>query len=100
YTNTAQSSDTLYKHWTSSHTLPSIVLHISLSLCLCHGAGLNMVKPKLIEKIEIHPISPSCKNLEVVVTLKNNKGRRCLNTESLFTKFIIDRIAKKTRSAQ
>lgn len=34
--------------------------------CLCHGAGLNMVKPKLIEKIEIHPISPSCKNLEVV----------------------------------
>ncbi|XP_042580371.1 C-X-C motif chemokine 11-1-like isoform X2 [Cyprinus carpio] len=70
---------------------------IGIQRCLCHGDGLNRVKPKLIEKIEIHPISPSCKNLEVVVTLKNNEGRRCLNTESLFTKFIIDRIAKKTR---
>uniref|UniRef100_A0A8C1M708 Chemokine interleukin-8-like domain-containing protein n=1 Tax=Cyprinus carpio TaxID=7962 RepID=A0A8C1M708_CYPCA len=99
YTNTAQSSDTLYKHWTSSHTLPRGP-GIGIQRCLCHGDGLNMVKPKLIEKIEIHPISPSCKNLEVVVTLKNNEGRRCLNTESLFTKFIIDRIAKKTRSAQ
>ncbi|XP_016332322.1 C-X-C motif chemokine 11-like [Sinocyclocheilus anshuiensis] len=73
---------------------------IGIQRCLCHGAGLKMVRPKLIEKVEIHPISPSCGHLEVVVTLKNGEGRRCLNTESLFTKNIIERIAKKTRSAQ
>uniref|UniRef100_A0A673KRU7 C-X-C motif chemokine 11-like n=1 Tax=Sinocyclocheilus rhinocerous TaxID=307959 RepID=A0A673KRU7_9TELE len=78
----------------------AIVPGIGIQRCLCHGAGLKMVRPKLIEKVEIHPISPSCGHLEVVVTLKNGEGRRCLNTESLFTKNIIERIAKKTRSAQ
>ncbi|ROL51408.1 C-X-C motif chemokine 11-6 [Anabarilius grahami] len=37
-----------------------------LQRCLCRGAGAKMVKPKLIEKVEIHPISPSCGHLEVV----------------------------------
>ncbi|XP_056125997.1 C-X-C motif chemokine 11-1 [Rhinichthys klamathensis goyatoka] len=65
--------------------------------CLCRGPGVKMVKPKLIEKVEIHPVSPSCGHLEVVVLLKNGAGRRCLNPESLFTKNIIKRIANKTR---
>ncbi|XP_016380882.1 C-X-C motif chemokine 10-like [Sinocyclocheilus rhinocerous] len=73
---------------------------IGIQRCLCRGAGLKIVRPKLIEKVEIHPISPTCGHLEVVVTLKNGVGRRCLNPESLFTKNIIERIAKKTRSAQ
>ncbi|XP_067296182.1 C-X-C motif chemokine 11-1 [Pseudorasbora parva] len=68
--------------------------------CLCRDAGVKMVKPKLIKKVEIHPISPSCGHLEVVVLLKNGAGLRCLNPESLFTKNIIKRIANKTRSAQ
>ncbi|XP_067264347.1 C-X-C motif chemokine 11-1-like [Chanodichthys erythropterus] len=71
-----------------------------LQKCLCRGAGAKMVKPKLIEKVEIHPVSPSCGHLEVVVTLKNGAGQRCLNPESLFTKNIIERIENKTRSAQ
>ncbi|XP_043096539.1 C-X-C motif chemokine 11-1 [Puntigrus tetrazona] len=73
---------------------------IGIQRCLCLGAGLKMVRPKLIEKVEIHPVSPSCGHLEVVVTLKNGGGKRCLNTESLFTKNIIDMIEKKSRSAQ
>ncbi|XP_051751309.1 C-X-C motif chemokine 11-1 isoform X1 [Ctenopharyngodon idella] len=71
-----------------------------LQRCLCRGAGAKMVRPKLIEKVEIHPVSPSCGHLEVVVTLKNGAGRRCLNPESLFTKNIIERIENKTKSAQ
>ncbi|XP_026067081.1 C-X-C motif chemokine 11-1 [Carassius auratus] len=73
---------------------------IGIQRCLCRGAGLRMVKPTLIEKIEIHPVSPSCGHVEVVVTLKNNGGRRCLNKESLFTRNIIAMTAKKTKSVQ
>ncbi|KAK2911800.1 hypothetical protein QQF64_027649 [Cirrhinus molitorella] len=73
---------------------------IGFQRCLCRGAGLKMVNPKLIQKVEIHPISPSCGYVEVVVTLKNGKGQRCLNPESMFTKHIIDRIEKKTKIAQ
>ncbi len=39
---------------------------LGIQRCLCLGAGFKMVKPKLIEKVEIHPISPSCGRLEVV----------------------------------
>lgn len=39
---------------------------LGIQRCLCLGAGVKMVKPKLIEKVEIHPISPSCGRLEVV----------------------------------
>ncbi|XP_073696756.1 C-X-C motif chemokine 11-1 [Garra rufa] len=73
---------------------------IGIQRCLCRDAGLKMVMPKLIQKVEIHPVSPSCGHVEVVVTLKNGKGQRCLNLESAFTKHIIERIEKKTRSAQ
>ncbi|XP_051966991.1 C-X-C motif chemokine 11-1-like [Xyrauchen texanus] len=64
--------------------------------CLCRGAGVKMVQPMFIEKVVIHPVSPSCGHLEVVVTLKNRRGQRCLNPESLFTKHIIEKIAKKS----
>lgn len=39
---------------------------IGIQRCLCRGAGLKMVMPKLIEKVEIHPVSPTCAHLEVV----------------------------------
>uniref|UniRef100_A0A8C1IVN6 C-X-C motif chemokine 11-1-like n=2 Tax=Cyprinus carpio TaxID=7962 RepID=A0A8C1IVN6_CYPCA len=73
---------------------------IGIQRCLCRGAGLKMVMPKLIEKVEIHPVSPTCAHLEVVVTMKNGVGRRCLNPESLFTQNIIKRITKKSMTAQ
>ncbi|XP_039505906.1 C-X-C motif chemokine 11-1 [Pimephales promelas] len=68
--------------------------------CLCRGPGVKIVNPKLIEKVEIHPASPSCGHLEVVVLLKNGARRRCLNPESVFTQNIIRMIANKNRSAQ
>lgn len=39
---------------------------LGIQRCLCRGPGVKMVKPKLIEKVEIHPVSPSCGHLEVV----------------------------------
>uniref|UniRef100_A0A8C1M869 Chemokine interleukin-8-like domain-containing protein n=1 Tax=Cyprinus carpio TaxID=7962 RepID=A0A8C1M869_CYPCA len=82
--------------------------------CLCITKLTKAVKPRWIHAVEMFPPSPSCSKTEIIhyqsifslnnlmmclnsVTLKNNEGRRCLNTESLFTKFIIDRIGKKQK---
>ncbi|XP_051964904.1 C-X-C motif chemokine 11-6-like [Xyrauchen texanus] len=67
--------------------------------CLCADKGVNMVLPKMIEKVEIIPPSPSCENQEIVVTLKNGTERKCLNPESNFTKNYIMK-AVKQRSKQ
>ncbi|XP_039505905.1 C-X-C motif chemokine 11-6-like [Pimephales promelas] len=67
--------------------------------CFCADKGVNMVSPKLIEKVEIIPPSPSCKNHEIVVTLKNGKEQKCLKPESKFTQKYIMRALKK-RSLQ
>ncbi|NP_001373708.1 C-X-C motif chemokine 11-1 precursor [Danio rerio] len=74
--------------------------HMKSQRCVCLGAGLNMVKPVLIEKIEILPSSPSCGHMEVIATLKNGAGKRCLNPKSKFTKKIIDKIEKNNRNAR
>ncbi|XP_051971482.1 C-X-C motif chemokine 11-6-like [Xyrauchen texanus] len=68
--------------------------------CLCADKGVNMVPPKMIEKVEIIPPSPSCENQEIVVTLKNSTERKCLNPESNFTKNYIVKAIKKQRSQQ
>ncbi|XP_065123212.2 C-X-C motif chemokine 11-1-like [Paramisgurnus dabryanus] len=65
--------------------------------CICQGPGVKMVKPKLIETVVIHRASAFCNRLEIVVTLRNGAGSRCLNQYSSFTKSIIDRLTKDTR---
>ncbi|CAM4539689.1 unnamed protein product [Leuciscus chuanchicus] len=67
--------------------------------CFCADKGVNMVSPKLIEKVEITPPSPSCENQEIVVTLKNGMEQKCLNPESKFTQKYIMKALKK-RSLQ
>nr|AXF84158.1 chemokine ligand 11 [Ctenopharyngodon idella] len=64
--------------------------------CFCADKGVNMVPPKLIEKVEIIPPSPSCENQEIVVTLKNGTEQKCLNPESKFTqKYIMTAFKKR-----
>ncbi|XP_043094474.1 C-X-C motif chemokine 11-6 [Puntigrus tetrazona] len=65
------------------------------SRCFCANQGVNMVSPKLIEKVEIIPQSPSCKTQEIVVTLINSMGKKCLNPESKFTQKYIMKAVKK-----
>ncbi|RXN34137.1 C-X-C motif chemokine 11-like protein [Labeo rohita] len=63
--------------------------------CLCADKGANMVLMKNIEMVEIFPPSPSCHKHEIVVTLKNGAGRRCMNPESKFTKNVIIKALEK-----
>ncbi|XP_056312958.1 C-X-C motif chemokine 11-6 [Danio aesculapii] len=65
--------------------------------CLCAHKGVNMVPPKLIEKVDIIPPTPSCGNLEIVVTLKNGAEPKCLSPDSKFTqKHLIKALEKRT----
>ncbi|KAL7836546.1 hypothetical protein AOLI_G00278300 [Acnodon oligacanthus] len=60
--------------------------------CLCQGPGVNMVRLQRVEKIEIHPAGPSCESMEIIVTLKNGAGQKCLNLESNFAQIYIKRV--------
>ncbi|KAJ8261323.1 hypothetical protein COCON_G00170460 [Conger conger] len=57
--------------------------------CLCMDAGVNFIKPKLIKKVEAMYPSPSCQNLEIIVTLKGSGEKKCLNPASRFAKNFI-----------
>ncbi|KAM6220930.1 C-X-C motif chemokine 11 [Rhynchocyon petersi] len=50
--------------------------------CLCIGPGVRAVKVANIEKASIIYPSYSCNKLEVIITLKANKGKQCLNPRS------------------
>ncbi|KAK2911802.1 hypothetical protein QQF64_027651 [Cirrhinus molitorella] len=67
--------------------------------CLCVDKGANMVLVKNIAKVEIIPPSPSCRRHEIIVTLKNGAGRKCMNPESKFTQNVIIK-ALERRSQQ
>ncbi|KAF7687458.1 hypothetical protein HF521_014686 [Silurus meridionalis] len=62
--------------------------------CLCQGPVVNAVRPQRIDKIEFYPASATCQNVEVIVTLKNGAGQRCLNPESDFMNYI-KKVVKK-----
>ncbi|KAG5280732.1 hypothetical protein AALO_G00063390 [Alosa alosa] len=72
---------------------------LSLGRCKCQDAGVRAVRPNRIERLEVLPPSPSCPNLEIIVTLKDNGGQKCLNPNSSFSKNYVKRAIKK-RSAE
>uniref|UniRef100_A0A673LT97 C-X-C motif chemokine 11-like n=1 Tax=Sinocyclocheilus rhinocerous TaxID=307959 RepID=A0A673LT97_9TELE len=63
--------------------------------CFCADKGANMVLVRNIEKVEIIPPSPSCRKHEIIVTLKNGAGRKCMNPESKFTQNVIIKAIEK-----
>ncbi|XP_029619624.1 C-X-C motif chemokine 11-1-like [Salmo trutta] len=72
----------------------------SKARCLCLNGMVNHVKPVLIEKLEVYTSSHSCRNMEIIVTLKNRKGKKCLNPEAPFAKKTIAKIMKNRRSVR
>ncbi|KAI5613107.1 C-X-C motif chemokine 11-6, partial [Silurus asotus] len=78
-----------------------LILHVQgqaktgVSRCLCQGPAANVVRIKNIDKIEFHPASASCENVEIIVTLKNGAGQRCLNPESDFINYIKKAVKKR-----
>ncbi|XP_070992468.1 C-X-C motif chemokine 11-1-like [Oncorhynchus clarkii lewisi] len=71
----------------------------SKARCLCLNGLVNRVKPLHIEKLEVYTSSHSCRNMEIIVTLKNGEGKKCLNPEAPFAKKTIEKIMKKRRFA-
>ncbi|KAI4893533.1 hypothetical protein NFI96_011216 [Prochilodus magdalenae] len=67
----------------------------SVKRCLCQGSGVNMVRLQRVEKVEVYPAGPSCENVEIIVTLKNGAGQKCLNPESSFAQNYIKRMIEK-----
>ncbi|KAM9742613.1 C-X-C motif chemokine 11 isoform 1-T1 [Dama dama] len=63
--------------------------------CLCIGPGVKAVKVADIEKVSIIYPTNNCDKTEVIITLKTNKGQRCLNPKSKQAKAIIKKIQRK-----
>ncbi|KAL7836544.1 hypothetical protein AOLI_G00278280 [Acnodon oligacanthus] len=72
---------------------------LSVKRCLCQGSQVNMVRLQRVEKVEIHPAGPACENMEIIVTLKNGAGQKCLNPKSSFAQNYIKK-AISDRSTQ
>ncbi|XP_021505567.2 C-X-C motif chemokine 11 [Meriones unguiculatus] len=62
--------------------------------CLCIGPGAKAVRKADIERVSvIHP-SNGCDKVEVIVTLKAQKGQRCLDPRSKQARLIRQKIEK------
>ncbi|KAM8939392.1 alveolar macrophage chemotactic factor-like [Pelodytes ibericus] len=57
--------------------------------CFCPSTETHFISPKLFLTIEILPKGPYCKNVEVIVTLKNG-GKVCLEPSAHWVKKIIN----------
>ncbi|GAA6090056.1 C-X-C motif chemokine 11-6 [Tachysurus ichikawai] len=81
-----------------------LILHVegqarpSVRRCLCMGPAANAVRLQLVDKIEVYHVSASCENVEIIVTLKNGAGKKCLNPNSGFTQKYIKAALNKSTS--
>ncbi|XP_030421093.1 C-X-C motif chemokine 11-like [Gopherus evgoodei] len=64
--------------------------------CLCVTAGAPSIHPKHIAKVEIYGQSSSCQKIEVIVTLKESKQRKCLNSKSKQASHLIQKFLKRS----
>ncbi|XP_066240960.1 C-X-C motif chemokine 10 [Saccopteryx leptura] len=69
--------------------------------CSCITISDKPVNPRSLEKLEMIPASQSCPHVEIIVTMKKNRGKRCLNPESKLVKNILKSFSKRssTRSS-
>ncbi|XP_004430906.1 PREDICTED: C-X-C motif chemokine 11 [Ceratotherium simum simum] len=63
--------------------------------CLCIGPGVKAVRVADIEKVSIIYQSNNCDKIEVIITLKANKGQRCLNPRSKQANVIIKKVERR-----
>ncbi|KAF5905595.1 C-X-C motif chemokine 11-6-like, partial [Clarias magur] len=67
----------------------------SVRRCLCQVRLMKNVRLQRIDKIEVYPPSASCENSEIIVVLKKDAGRICLDPESNFVKKNIMKVLEK-----
>ncbi|XP_075399666.1 C-X-C motif chemokine 11 [Tenrec ecaudatus] len=63
--------------------------------CLCTGPGVKAVRVADIAKASLIYPSYDCENLEVIITLKRNKGQQCLNPRSKQASLIIKEVQRR-----
>ncbi|XP_016063000.1 PREDICTED: C-X-C motif chemokine 10 [Miniopterus natalensis] len=67
------------------------------SRCMCIKISDQPVNLKSLEKLEMFPASQSCPHVEIIATMKKNRGKRCLNPESKAIKNML-KVINKIRS--
>ncbi|XP_043915688.1 C-X-C motif chemokine 11-1-like [Protopterus annectens] len=68
--------------------------------CICKGSGYNFIRPKNIEKLEVHPKNTFCDKVEIIATLSTNGDEVCLNPASEAVKHLLNKIIGKASSAK
>ncbi|XP_057628885.1 C-X-C motif chemokine 11 [Chionomys nivalis] len=64
--------------------------------CLCINTGMKAVRMADIERVSVIYPTRGCAKVEVIVTLKANKGERCLNPKSKQAHIIQQAIERKS----
>ncbi|KAM8939393.1 interleukin-8-like [Pelodytes ibericus] len=64
--------------------------------CLCIKTETKFISPKHFLNVEIIPKGPYCKNVEVIVTLKNGQ-EVCLEPTAPWVKKIVDKILDRNK---
>ncbi|XP_062399257.1 C-X-C motif chemokine 11-6-like isoform X3 [Sardina pilchardus] len=65
--------------------------------CRCQGKGVRFVPQQKIQTLVIYTPDHSCSNTEIIVTLKGNGGKKCIDLESdIAKKFMEKALAKMT----
>ncbi|KAM4808835.1 interleukin-8-like [Rhinophrynus dorsalis] len=67
--------------------------------CLCIKTETTFIHPKHFQNVELIPKGPNCKNVEVIVTLKNGQ-EVCLEPTAPWVKRIIDRIIDSSKTPE
>ncbi|XP_012579594.1 PREDICTED: C-X-C motif chemokine 10 [Condylura cristata] len=68
---------------------------LRISRCSCVATIDRLVNPRLIEKLEMIPPSPSCSRAEIIVTVKKTGEKRCLNPDSKVVRNFLKTITMK-----
>ncbi|KAI1904678.1 hypothetical protein AGOR_G00008170 [Albula goreensis] len=62
--------------------------------CQCIDRGVKFIPPKQIEKIEVFSPSTSCKDVEIIATMKISGDQMCLDPDSQFAKNLIKKLGQ------
>ncbi|XP_062399256.1 C-X-C motif chemokine 11-6-like isoform X2 [Sardina pilchardus] len=65
--------------------------------CRCQGKGVRYVPQQKIQTLTMYTPDQSCAYIEIIVTLKGNGGKKCIDPESdIAKKFMEKALAKMT----
>ncbi|XP_041957031.1 C-X-C motif chemokine 11-6-like [Alosa sapidissima] len=66
--------------------------------CRCQGKGVRFVPQQKIQTLTMYTPDQSCSNIEIIVTLKGNGGKKCIDPESDIAKKFMEKAQEKMRA--